>query len=223
VRGAAPARAGTAAPRPRRPPTEDGPVGPDGMRAVRAGGTVPRPRGRQVSTRPGRHGAASARGQVSHARRRPRRARPDGDPLAQAAGARLLPAGRRLMAQPAGAGSRGGTVPHPRGRKASTRPGGKGRARPRQAARPRRWPDARPLGRQLMIDDPGRQTARGDSTGHQDVRAIRTRRPPGRASHQDARAVRMRGPSSVIATVCSTWAAREPSSVRRVQPSGAAW
>ncbi len=37
------------------------------------------------------------------------------------------------------------------------------------------------------------------------------------------RAVRMRGPDSVMATVCSTWAAREPSSVRRVQPSGASW
>lgn len=37
------------------------------------------------------------------------------------------------------------------------------------------------------------------------------------------RSVRIRGPDSVTATVCSTWAAREPSSVRRVQPSGASW
>lgn len=37
------------------------------------------------------------------------------------------------------------------------------------------------------------------------------------------RSVRTRGPPSVIATVCSTWAAREPSFVRRVQPSAAAW
>lgn len=37
------------------------------------------------------------------------------------------------------------------------------------------------------------------------------------------RSVRIRGPLSVIATVCSAWAAREPSFVMRVQPSGAAW
>lgn len=37
------------------------------------------------------------------------------------------------------------------------------------------------------------------------------------------RAVRMRGPESVMATVCSACAAREPSFVRSVQPSGAAW
>ncbi len=37
------------------------------------------------------------------------------------------------------------------------------------------------------------------------------------------RAVRILGPESVIATVCSAWAAREPSFVFRVQPSGAAW
>ena len=33
--------------------------------------------------------------------------------------------------------------------------------------------------------------------------------------------VRMRGPSSVTAMVCSMWAARLPSVVRRVQPSSA--
>ncbi|RPE38840.1 hypothetical protein EDD90_1772 [Streptomyces sp. Ag109_O5-1] len=37
------------------------------------------------------------------------------------------------------------------------------------------------------------------------------------------RSVRTRGPVSVTATVCSAWAAREPSFVHRVQPSGAAW
>lgn len=35
--------------------------------------------------------------------------------------------------------------------------------------------------------------------------------------------VRIRGPSSVMAMVCSMWAARLPSMVRRVHPSGSVW
>ena len=50
------------------------------------------------------------------------------------------------------------------------------------------------------------------------------RTPPGgsKMTEQGARQVIVRttGPASVIATVCSMWAAREPLAVRRVQPSG---
>jgi hypothetical protein len=42
---------------------------------------------------------------------------------------------------------------------------------------------------------------------------------PARADHRPQARVSTRGPSSVIATVCSTCAARLPSAVRSVQPS----
>ena len=45
-------------------------------------------------------------------------------------------------------------------------------------------------------------------------------RPNARSCQGQERAVRTSGPSAVIATVCSAWAPRDPSRLRRVQPSG---
>ncbi|CAL9397506.1 hypothetical protein SUDANB150_01375 [Streptomyces sp. enrichment culture] len=71
--------------------------------------------------------------------------------------------------------------------------------------------------RPVSVTGPGR--ARDPGRGRAPVRAR-----PGRAvAQRPSRDVRTRGPPSVMATVCSTCAAREPSLVRRVQPSGAAW
>ena len=39
-------------------------------------------------------------------------------------------------------------------------------------------------------------------------------------TRSDQRAVRTNGPSVVIAMVCSAWAPREPSLLRKVHPSG---
>lgn len=43
---------------------------------------------------------------------------------------------------------------------------------------------------------------------------------PDQPGSSDSRRVSTRGPSSVIATVCSEWAVREPSAERSVQPAG---
>ena len=53
-------------------------------------------------------------------------------------------------------------------------------------------------------------------------RALRRRAAggPGQLTPRKERSVRTIGPSSVIATVCSEWAPREPSALRSVQPSG---